>query len=143
MSMERHFFEGVRFALITPFLAVLAMALGDFDTLRDYLTHTSCDEIQRVLTPIVVAGFAAGALSSLYFHRKHEAHGYSGIGGTLVGASGDMARWYWELEDGRDLSVRNADTRWTLDDLCKATALPGAAATTQSDTGGTSPGRVM
>lgn len=137
MDFNRSLFEGLRTAFILPFLAVFAVALGDFDMLRKYLTHADGSDIQLALIQLMVTGFVSGALWSLYSYRKYDATGslYRSILGT--GSSDDLARWYWGLEkDGRDLSVREAttsrciptaDARWKLDDLINELSRPKSA----------------
>ncbi|MES9904731.1 MAG: hypothetical protein ABW168_18900 [Sedimenticola sp.] len=125
MIFSHCIFEGVKAAFIAPFIAILAVALGDFDMLRDFLVHADGGRIRFVVAQIMMAGFVFGSLLNILSLGKHNAA--ENIGISALGSSGVHARWYWALKkDGRDLSIREsttsrciptADVKWGLEDL--------------------------
>ncbi|WP_219096167.1 hypothetical protein [Pseudomonas sp. UMAB-40] len=119
---------GGRLAPWAPFFLLLVGALGDYESMRQFLLTATTEEMSRTVMVSLVGGFLVGAVVQVLIDiTTPKLPGYRD--GMLQSDRLPAAAWYWDLPpDGRDLAIRevttarctpNAATRWALDDLLK------------------------
>lgn len=122
---------GFRLAPWTPFGLLLVGALGDYESMRQFLLTATTAEMSRTVMISIVGGFFFGAVVQVLVDiSAPKLPDYRE--GMLQRDRLPAAAWYWDLlPDGRDLAIRevttarctpNAETRWALEDLLKELA---------------------
>ncbi|MFU4911788.1 hypothetical protein ACM7ZU_29930 [Pseudomonas aeruginosa] len=111
---------GSRVAPLTPIYGLIAWAMADYESLRQFLSTADNAAMSQAVLLLLIVGFALGAVLN------------AGMG--AVNPRRDAEVWYWaQKPDGSELAIRevttarcspNADVRWAIDDLIKELERP-------------------
>ncbi|MFG8764949.1 hypothetical protein ACEOVB_29590 [Pseudomonas aeruginosa] len=124
---------GSRVAPLTPIYGLIAWAMADYESLRQFLSTADNATMSQAVLWLLIAGFALGAV--LNGGRGAVKPGMVEQGAYAERLAGrDVEVWYWaQKPDGRELAIRevtiarcspNADVRWAIDDLIKELERP-------------------
>ncbi|HCT4783885.1 TPA: hypothetical protein OTY28_006153, partial [Pseudomonas aeruginosa] len=124
---------GSRVAPLTPIYGLIAWAMADYESLRQFLSTADNATMSQAVLLLLIVGFALGAVLN------------AGMGAVKPGLveqgayaerllRRDAEVWYWaQKPDGSELAIRevttarcspNADVRWAIDDLIKELERP-------------------
>lgn len=125
-NLQQFVHGGARLAPLMPIYALIGWAMGDYESMRLFLTSASSEEMSEAVMFLLVMGFVMGGAVQLAVNACSRGRVVTGVGMSRIKRRESEA-WYWaQKADGHELAIRevttgrctpNAETRWAIHDL--------------------------